>query len=142
MKTFFLTVMVIVMAFYSYGQRLPAPQAVETDYLAKGKRQNTIAWLMLAGGTGVAILGYTLWISESLNGDGVYSSTARWYLAMGYAGGACMLGSIPVFIAAARNKGMGMRGSVGIKFERPPALAPPLTLSRSFPAIAFKIDLK
>ncbi len=142
MKTIILSVVVMIMAFSSSGQRLPNSQPVETDYWAKSKRQKTAAWLMLGGGAALGFAGYVLFVYEGLQGDGVYSPAGRAYLAMWYAGGATMVASIPVFIAAARNKGIAMRGSMGIKFERGPALAPPLSLSHSYPAIAFKINLK
>jgi hypothetical protein len=134
MKNIILSAVMLTMVFSSYSQALPANPTVKIDYLAKSKNQKTIAWLMLGGGTVIGFGGYVLFIAEGLLGDGVYSTAARWYRAMWFWGGAAMLGSIPVFIAAARNKGMGM---AGLKLERIAVFH-----SASFPAIAFTIHLK
>ena len=110
-------------------------------YLQKSKKQKTAAWIMLSGGTIMLAFGYVWFIYEGLEGDGVKSTKAKLAIAMFYGGGAAMLGSIPLFIAAARNKGISMSLTAGIKMETTPSFRQPSFVKTSYPALSLKLNL-
>ena len=57
-------------------------------------------------------------------------------------GGAAMLGSTPLFIAAAKNKKMGMTASAGLKMETITIPQQHSYVKTSYPAITIKIGLQ
>ena len=81
------------------------------DYLAKSKRQNTKAWIMLSSGVALFYTGFTRRYGfvtiGSATGTYVKNSDAIWMLAMAI-GTINMVSSIPLFIASRRNKTKGL----------------------------------
>jgi hypothetical protein len=114
---------VIVLTVFS--QSTPA---VKTDYLQKSKKQKTAAFVLLGGGAGLAIAGTAIgvnrWddeigsiVSEGENDD---AYTAGGVLLV--TGVAAMVGSVPLFIAASRNKKKAYAASAYFKMETIPVV--------------------
>ena len=143
MKKQILLLLFVMLTINVLGQSYKRDLLETKEYfLEKSKKQNTAAWIMLGGGTMLCASGYVLFISESLQGDGLYSGKASLFLLMFYGGGGAMIGSIPLFIAAARNKGMGMYATAGLKIENNISLVQPNFVKASYPAVSLKISLK
>ena len=125
-----------VLAFaQSTDNNLPA---IKTDYLKKSKNQKIAAWVLLGGGI---ILETTTWIiaiQDIEYGSDVSRTTL---IVMGFTGGAAMLGSIPLFIAAGKNKKKALNMSANIKMEKATMIERQSFVQSSYPAIAFKINL-
>jgi len=86
----------------------------QQDYLQKSKKQKTTAWIMLGGGTAVAVGAAILDVSSD------WSKSETPYLIAMSAGGAAMLGSIPVFIASGRNKRKSMNATTYFEILQSP----------------------
>lgn len=96
-----------------FSQAVTSPGFImQTDYLKKSKNQKTAAWIFLGGGTTLIIIGGALALHDFGEGLGNIfnpnpqpahdNSTAAGLLAI--AGAASMLGSIPLFISASKNR--------------------------------------
>ena len=145
MKKIILFLLLISSAFIAFSQPLSKyqPDIKEKDhYFQKSKKQKTAAWLLLSGGTVMCASGYVFFIYEGLKGDGIYGTKAKLALAMFYAGGAAIVGSIPLFIASARNKGISMSATAGLKMENNISQLQPSFVKASYPALSLKINLK
>lgn len=93
----------------TYGQTTLTKQ----DYMKKSKNQKTAAWILLGGGTAAGI-GGVLWATSNLFSK---DSGPEILVAMG---GAAVIGSIPLFIAAGRNKHTAM--NLSFRFQQVPLL--------------------
>ena len=112
-------------------------------YMKKSRSQNTSAWVLLGGGAALATGGLMIgmnnldWGFEN-NNDGDYD------LGMGmfWVGSAAMLGSIPLFIGSAKNKGRSMSASASLKMEQSTRLNDAAFVNRSYPALSLRIRLE
>ena len=73
------------------------------DYLNKSKNQKKAAWILLGGGIALGLAGPILWSSTGISDSGAD--------VLMISGAASIAGSIPLFIAAGRNKKKGMNAS-------------------------------
>ena len=97
----------LIIATASFGQYTNA--VTKTDYLRKSKNQKTIAWLMLAGGTTVGLIGLSQINLAGSDGDiNNTPGTVMFFTGLGSA-----ITSIPLFSASSRNKKRAMK----ISFE-------------------------
>ena len=143
MKKQILLLLFVMLTINVFGQSYKRDLPEKKEYfLEKSKKQRTAAWIMLGGGTLLCASGYVFFIYEGLQGDGIYSTRAKLSLLMFYGGGGAMIGSIPLFIAAARNKGIGMYATAGLKIETNMSLVQPNFVKASYPAVSLKISLK
>jgi hypothetical protein len=115
MKKLFFFSIFSVTAAAGYAQEIkPNTLAVKQDYLQKSKKQKTAAWILLGGGTTAGTIGLFMVFKEAAkvttpavllpgqpkpdeakaNGGGILM----------IAGGAAIIGSIPLFTAASKNK--------------------------------------
>jgi hypothetical protein len=138
----------------SFGQKLePSPTLSKQDYLRKSKKQKTAAWILLGGGfvlstTGAVIAATEVttetvgFIISGLAGvaaeEPKASNTSEILL---YTGLASMVGSIPLFVAASKNKNLGYKVSTSIKFEEGLLVRQSVLTKIQFPAIALTINL-
>jgi hypothetical protein len=141
MKKIVLILVLLSCTFSSYSQRITKDMLETNYYLQKSKKQKTAAWILLSGGTVMCAIGYVLFISEGLKGDGIYGNKAKIALTMFYAGGAAAIGSIPLFIASTRNKGIAMSGTVGLKMESNISQQPSF-VKETYPALSLKINIR
>jgi hypothetical protein len=143
MKKQMLLILFVVLTINVFGQSYKRDLPETKEYfLEKSKKQKTAAWIMLGGGTLLCASGYVFFIYEGLQGDGIYSTKAKLSLLMFYGGGGAMVGSIPLFIAAARNKGISMSATASLKIENNISLVQPNFVKASYPALSLKINLK
>ena len=121
---------------------------INTDYLKKGKHQKVAAWSLLGGGVVMGSIGSVIATKEvakigvfpfpgmvepdekKLNGGAVLIVI----------GGAAILSSIPLFIAASRNKTKA--ASVSFKMERTPIYQQRSFVYHSYPALSLKIPIQ
>src|SRR5687767_10121849 len=106
----------IIICLLAVSVAAPAQQiskelpSVKTDYLKISRNQKTAAWLMLGGGIIVGTGGMLIAVNSIFYDP--WSEDMRKNYSLGttmmYLGGASMIGSIPLFIASARNKGRSM----------------------------------
>lgn len=142
MKKIVLIVLLVSISFSSYSQRITKDMSEANHYLEKSKKQKTAAWILLSGGTVMCASGYVAFIYEGLQGDGIYGTKAKIAVAIFYAGGAAIIGSIPLFIASARNKGISMSATAGLKMESNISQLLPSFAKASYPALSLKINFR
>ena len=142
MKKIIFFLLLLSFSFSGFSQRITKDLSEKEYYLQKSKKQNTAAWLLLTGGAFAGVSGYVLFIYEGLQGDGVSSTKAKVALLMFYGGGAAMVSSIPLFIAAARNKGIAMSVTAGLKMENNISQFHPTFVKTSYPSLSLKINLR
>ena len=98
MKIICIFMVILFLALQSFGQNQPLSKE---DYLQKSKNQKTTGWILLAGGTTIAVAGLV-----SMNNQDFWSSDNSSYDASGFlflGGLAVDLASIPFFISSAKN---------------------------------------
>lgn len=143
MKKQLFFILLLTVAINSFSQSYPKKNPESKEYfLQKSKQQKTAAWILLSGGTVLFVGGYTLFVYEGLQGDGVQSAKAKLDIALFFVGGAAMISSVPLFIAAARNKGIATSITAGVKMEKNIANLHPSFIKSSFPALSLKINLR
>lgn len=98
------------------------------EYLKKSRSQRTGAFILLGAGV--------LAIAAVSNGNSDFGTTG----VAAVAGGAAILGSVPLFLAAGRNKRKGMAMQAAILIEPPPFTAQYIRQFTS-PALTLKIKL-
>ena len=113
------------------------------DYLTKSKHQKTAAWIMLGGGFGLGIAGGIIGLNGTVDLlSGQFDKAGNNIGAGGIliiASGAAMLGSIPLFIAAGKNKRKGM--SLSFTNQPTSALVKNISGNRYVPSINVKFNL-
>lgn len=98
MKTISIFLVILFVSLQSFGQNQPLSKE---DYLQKSKNQKTTGWILLAGGTTMAVAGLI-----SMSNQDFWSSDNSDYDAAGilFLGGLAVdLASIPFFISSAKN---------------------------------------
>lgn len=104
MGKLFICMMLLLITTSSFCQQTDFSQSLtREDYLKKSKNQKTTAWILLGGGVALGLAGPVLWASTGISDSGVD--------VLMVAGAASIAGSIPLFIAAGRNKRKGMNAS-------------------------------
>jgi len=105
-------------------------QFIQGDYLQKSQHQKTAAWILLGGGIALAITGVAVDASN-------WQSSAGDVLIV--AGAVSVLASMPLFIAAGKNKKKAMSLSTQLEIQKLP-LGEIFFAKYSYPAIAVKFD--
>ena len=106
-----------------FGQTEAGKTFSKDYYLQKSKNQKTVAWLMLGGGTALAITGFVLANkqiddNDPLNLDNLEAGGG--FAILGFVGVGTALGSIPFFISSVKNK----RKAASISFNNQKILVP------------------
>jgi hypothetical protein len=130
MKKIVAFTMLIAMSINSFSQQTDTLNSLtKADYLKKSKGQKTAAWVLVgAGVTCFAI---------AAPGD-VSFETAGTLVVVG---GLAIVGSIPLFIASAKNKKKARSISTGFKMENAPSIQRASLVNRSYPAVSIKLSL-
>lgn len=146
MKKIIVFALLLIISGASFSQPAVETQAVKTDYLQKSKNQKSAAITLVAGGGVLMLIGIPSWASgfsyglDFSNPDreagAVQMKSAN---ALFIAGGALMLGSVPLFIASAKNKLRGL--SLSFKKETATVVRNRSFVNRSVPSLTFKINL-
>ena len=128
MKQFLLIAMLVIFTTACFGQEA-ATSPTRAEYLQKSRNQKTAAWILL--GAGVTMFAIAAPGNVSFGTLG----------ALVVAGSAATLGSIPLFLAAGRNKRKAAKASAYFKFEKLPSAQPGFAVLRIYPAVSLKIHL-
>jgi hypothetical protein len=142
MKKVLFSIVCIIMVTHSFCQVTATPLTKE-DYLKKSKNQKTAAWVMLIGGTVLTTIGVGVALGSGLDcAYGVPDCDNNQTLPaiLTITGGAAMLGSIPLFIVADKNKKKAM--SAVLIIEKMPAIRFSGSVKyQSYPAISLRLPL-
>ena len=145
MKMIIISIIMLTASLVSSSQQtVPSAVLTKQDYLKKSRTQNTTAWFLLSGGfvllsvsSGISAKEIGTDISNIFSGE-VRKSTNTVEI-LGYTGLASMLGSIPLFIAAHKNKMKAM--SLSLKNETVPQLQKGGFVNQSVPSLTLQIKL-
>lgn len=96
----------LTLAGFSQQTATPGTPMTKQDYLKKSRSQKTFAWILL--GTGTACFAAVAPGNTSFDALGTIIVI----------GGVAVISSIPLFIAAAKNKRRAGRASVGLNLQR------------------------
>ena len=136
MKKIIILTILLILASTTFGQQTKTSLALtKQDYLQKSKRQKTAAWILLGGGSALAITGLLINNQASLDNAGTTAIVAG-------IGVLSMIGSIPLFIASGRNKRKAMAMSASLKLENTSAIQGYKMVHASYPALSVKIKLR
>jgi len=136
MKKIIILTILLILASTTFGQQTKTSLALtKQDYLQKSKRQKTAAWILLGGGSALAITGLLINNQASLDNAGTTAIVAG-------IGVLSMIGSIPLFIASGRNKRKAMAMSASLKLENTSAIQGYKMVHTSYPALSVKIKLR
>jgi hypothetical protein len=134
MKKIVLFFLLLIMTTISFSQQTnPSQPLTKEDYLKKGKAKKSGAWLLLGGGFGV------LAITAITNAGVDFQNKKSFPVVSVSIGGAMMIGSIPLFIAAKKNKRKAM--SMSFKNQLSPQLQNSGFVYRSVPSLNLKFSL-
>jgi hypothetical protein len=143
MQKLFLFIMAALLVIPLYSQQkknIKRKHSYEADYLEMSEKQKKIASVMLGGGV-VLIVAPALILLNSELGDDNLPRKAVVTLTLMSVGGLSVLGSIPLFTAAKRNRKMALTGSTGVKMEY---LNDGLNIpgrKKFYPAVSFRLNL-
>lgn len=135
-----------LVAIVATGAAQPTTTASPTksDYLAKARKQNTAAWVLLSGGFAVTTTGVFVSIGETTEmiGDIFSEEQDKKHNAGGallVSGGVLMLSSIPFFIASSNNKQKA--ATAFVKMEDQFTVRRSSFSKTSFPVVGIRIQL-
>jgi hypothetical protein len=122
MKKIILFSMLLSLSVTSYSQQTnPSTALTKQDYLQKSKNQKTAAWVLVGGGAVLIVTGGIVWANQinkkaetdpfGALADAYTTTTGDWISVAGIVAAA---GSIPLFIAASKNK----RKAISLSFKK------------------------
>lgn len=142
-KAIIFAAMLLVVSAASFSQQTnPSEPLNRNDYLKKSKKQKTAAWILAGSGMGLVVAAIVTTsvndVANAIVGDdsGLNTGTTLFVI-----GGISALGSIPFFIASAKNKKRGMAASAFLKMENVSAVRGYSMIHIPFPTIAIKLSL-
>ncbi len=130
-KTIYIALLIIATSVFS--QPIPS---VHTGYLQKSKHQKTAAFILLGGGSALIITG--LLIGNNQNSSFGDAETG---VIVGGIGLLSAIGSIPLFIASAKNKRKANTATTFFKIETIQAIQSHSFEQRLYPAVSVRISL-
>ena len=135
MRMLFICTVLLLITSRSFCQQTDSSRSLTSqDYLKKSKNQKTAAWILLGGGFALAVGASILDVSSD------WSKSETPYLVAISAGCASMLGSIPLFIAAGRNKRKGMNASTYFQIRQNPLPTNTGLTLHSTPTLSLKLN--
>ena len=148
MKKIIVSIMPLIIAANCFCQQTHFTQNLSReDYIKKSKHQKTAAWIMLGGGAALAVTDLAIGIHSVYDEFGTVFTSGhddRSFVAgeiVFYTGLASMVGSIPLFVASARNKRKSMAISTYFKIERYVAIQNNGFSNQLYPAISLHMNL-
>ena len=137
MKKFIIFTMLLILSATSFSQQTnPSQTLTRADYLTKSKNQKSAAWSLLGGGT--ALIGIGLLIGTGHEASLNDAATGG---VMAVIGALSAIGSIPLFLASARNNSKAMDVKAFFKMERAPIFQNYSMVHTFYPALSIKIKL-
>jgi hypothetical protein len=134
-----------VVSATSFCQQIdPNGLSMRDHYQKKSKNQKTAAWFLLGGGTAMVVAARIVAQNQIENdpfGTVLFAKNLGGSAAL-FAGGICAaLGSIPLFVASARNKKKAAEVSLNLKIEKTTAFQKAGLRLHSYPATSLQIKL-
>lgn len=147
MKKIIIVSLTIIYAATAFCQQNNNPVSYEakTDYLQKSKSKKTIAWLFLGGGVALAVAGVLIPKGDQTEYDYLTFSythkndNLKFGLILG--GALSMGGSIPFFVASARNKRKAIAAAAFLDIKKIPALKQMQVSNLNYPVVGLRIAL-
>ena len=144
MKKIIVFALLLIISATSFSQQTkPSPALTKQDYLKKSKNQKTAAWLLLGGGAAITTLGIALGTSgvvdEVFTGDSKSFDAATVLIPVGLLS---MVGSVPLFIAASKNKRKAENISAFLKIEHRSDVQQSSVVKTFYLAVSVKICLR
>jgi len=126
----------VAVNIFSQVDTIATHTSIKADYLKKSKTQKTVAWVLVGAGTTLMVVG----LSTGLNAaDDVNLNEAITGGSLIIVGAVIDLGSIPLFIAGAKNKRRAM--SVTINNDLVPSLRQGSIAHVPMPTLSFVFKL-
>ena len=141
MKKLMIVMVIFALGNTLYAQRTePGQPLTKQEYLTKSKNQNIGAWVLLGGGA-LLTAGGLIWFSSAFD---IWSNNSDQTVSIVVAGVgvAAMAGSIPLFIASARNKNKAGNMTVHFKWEGQGIVKSGVMKNQRYPALSLKLGLK
>lgn len=134
-------IIILPLIIFLFNSQLSAQ--TKDEYLLKSKHQKTLAWVLLGGGGALFAIGGIIGVhvvSNVLSGQFEKAdNNVGPAVILDIVGGVSMLGSIPLFIIASKNKRQAM--SMTFSSQQMPALVQHITGSTFIPSINLRIEL-
>lgn len=130
-----LCTMLLFLTASLFSQQKNTQSLSRQDYLEKSKKQKTAAWILLGGGA--VLIGTGLLIGDRQESSFDNAATGGIIAGIGIASA---IGSIPFFIASARNKRKVVEVSTYLEIQQNPVCAITGLNLRSYPALSIKIN--
>lgn len=134
--------LLLLSAFLLKANSQTTATLTKEDFLKKSKNQKTAAWVMLIGGAVTTTIGVGVAVGGGLDcafGDPGCGKDQTLADVLAISGSAAMLGSIPLFIAAGRNKKKAM--SVSLSGQPASRIIKNNLAYKTVPSITLKIGL-
>jgi hypothetical protein len=139
MKKIIIGGMLLITTAATFGQQSnPSATLTKQDYLKKSRKQKTAAWLLMSSGFTCVVIGGVL--SSDVNNISLFDEkTSKAGSVLSVVGLCSMAGSIPLFIAASKNK----RKTKSLSFTNEKALQVQSysLVYRFIPSVSLKIEL-
>lgn len=123
--------------FIASTQQEPVTKSfTKEDYLLKSKKQKKGAVVLIIGGSTLVAIGAAISLGEAFRENVEYTSTGDVVMIIG---GTAMVASIPLFIAASRNKKKAL--SVSFRNESVPFFYKGTLTKKYLPSLCLKMNL-
>jgi hypothetical protein len=133
MRKFLISLAFLLVAPSVYSQDTARSHPLtKQDYMQKSKNQKTGAFVLLIGGIALGV-GGAISAASNLQSNSPYA-----FLVIG---GACIIGSIPLFIAAGRNKRRALAMTAHFNIQQTPVTNYAGLSKRLFPGISVMLNL-
>lgn len=136
MKQIIVSLIVLIIGTSCFCQKHEGLQSIQIDYLHKSKQQKTAGWILLSGGAALVTVGALIPQDDKGVDPGNVVAKDLLYVT----GGILMLGSIPQFIAAGKNKKKALSVSANFKMQKSQVIRRASFADKSYPAVAVKLN--
>ena len=137
MKKQFLIILLLVLAINVFSQStITLAPEIKAGFLEKSKKQKTTAWVMLGG----AVV-FNFWANQYIKSKSTTFDDLGTVLVIAGAGGLCIIGSISLFFASARNLHRAYSATMSVDLKKSSLVSNSSIRSVSYPALTVKLSL-
>ncbi|HEV7332156.1 MAG TPA: hypothetical protein VGN63_14060 [Flavisolibacter sp.] len=135
MKKLGIQLLLVVFSLAAWGQQtVPPPQQLASDYLQKSRVQRTSAFVLIGGGAILSLAGLGQAVNHMF--DDKPAGGALMLIGLGM-----MVGSIPLFISAGKNKDRAAAMTGSLRMQQAPVLEPARWRQVAYPSIVVSVPL-
>ena len=142
MKTLTIFLLLLGVSATTFSQEtVPSPALTKNDYLKKSKTQNTVGWVLVGAGAGLIAVSFATTNLDDF-GDSIFygdDSGLNTGAALFVSGVVVAVSSIPLFIAAGKNKRKAM--SISFKLQPVPHMTKTYLTNFKTPSLTLKVEL-